>query len=129
MTGEQRLHGVRLRAPNLDKAIAAVVLPGSLDSRLSQAIILTGFLGFQAMDSVTTHLGLALQHPELNRLMAPLIASRGELVAYAVKGTAVAVLLAILMLLCRRKPWVWHAYRVGAWLSAAAVVANLLQLL
>lgn len=105
-----------------------MVLPGSLHSRLSQALILTGFLGFQALDSVTTHLGLALQHVELNRLMAPLISTHGELVAYAVKGTAVAVLLAILMLLCRQKPWVWHAYRVGAWLSAVAVIVNLLQL-
>lgn len=113
----------------MDKAIAAVVLPGSLNSRLSQALILTGFLGFQVLDSLTTHLGLSLQHEELNRLMAPLIATHGELSAYAVKGTAVAVLLAILMLLYRRKPWVWHAYRVGAWLSAAAVIANLLQLL
>jgi Domain of unknown function (DUF5658) len=106
-----------------------VVLPSGLSSRLSQALILTGFLGFQVLDSVTTHIGLRLQHVELNRLMAPLISTQGELAAYAVKGTAVAVLLAILMLLYRRKPWVWHAYRVGAWLSAAAVIANVVQLL
>lgn len=105
------------------------MLPGSVDSRLSQALILTGFLGFQLLDSITTHLGLALQHVELNRLMAPLIATQGELTAYAVKGTAVAVLLAILMLLYRRKPWVWHAYRVGAWLSAVAVIVNVVQLI
>jgi len=123
------MRGVRLRVSKLAKAIAAVVLPGSVHSRLSQALILTGFLGFQVMDSLTTHLGLALQHAELNRLMAPLIASQGELAAYAVKGTAVAMLLAILMLLYRRKPWVWHAYRVGAWLSAIAVVVNVAQLL
>jgi len=106
-----------------------VVLPGSARSRLDQALILTGFLGFQVLDSLTTHLGLALRHPELNRLMAPLISTHGELAAYAVKGTAVAVLLAILMLLYRQKPWVWHAYQVGAWLSAAAVIANVVQLL
>jgi uncharacterized protein DUF5658 len=106
-----------------------VVLPDNLSSRLNQALILTGFLGFQVLDSLTTHLGLALRHPELNRLMAPLIATHGELAAYAVKGSAVAILLAILMLLYRRKPWVWHAYRVGAWLSAAAVIANVVQLL
>jgi len=106
-----------------------VVLPGGVSSRPSQALILAGFLGFQLLDSVTTHLGLALQHPELNRLMATLISTQGELSAYAVKGTALAVLLAILMLLYRQKPWVWHAYRVGAWLSAAAVIANVLQLL
>jgi len=106
-----------------------VVLPGKLNSRLNQALILTGFIGFQVMDSLTTHLGLALQHAELNRVMAPLIATQGELVAYAVKGTAVAVLLAILMLMYRRKPRVWHAYQVAAWLSAAAVIANIGQLL
>ena len=110
-------------------------LPGqiALSSRLraqpSQALILGGLIGFQALDSLTTHLGLALQHEELNRLMAPIMASRGELVAYAVKGTALAVLLAVLMLLHRRKPRVWQAYLVAGWLSAAAVVANVVQLL
>jgi len=39
------------------------------------------------------------------------------------------VLLAILMLLYRRKPRVWHAYEVAAWLTAAAVVSNVVQLL
>jgi Domain of unknown function (DUF5658) len=122
------MRGVRLDGPRLVKAIRAVVLPGNVHSRLTQALILTAFLGFQVMDSLTTHLGLSLQHAELNRLMAPLIATRGELAAYAVKGTAIAVLLAVLMLLYRRKPWVWHAYRVGAWLSAVAVVVNVVQL-
>ena len=98
-------------------------------SRLNQAFILAGFLGFEALDSLTTHLGLALQHPELNRLMAPVIASRGELAAYGIKGLAVAVLLAILMLLHRRKPRVWHAYHFAAWLSAVGVVSNVLQLI
>jgi hypothetical protein len=103
-------------------------LSGGLNSRLNQALILTAFVGFQALDSLTTHLGLALQHQELNRIMAPLIATRGELAAYAVKGTAVAVLLAILMLMYRKKPLVWHAYHVAAWLTALGVIANLVQL-
>ena len=106
-----------------------MVLPNSLNSRLNQALILAGFVGFQVMDSLTTHIGLALQHAELNHVMAPVIATQGELVAYAIKGTAVAVLLAILMLLYRRKPRVWHAYQVAAWLTAVAVVSNVLQLL
>jgi len=104
-------------------------LSGGLNSRVNQFMILTAFVGFQALDSLTTHLGLALQHQELNRIMAPLIASQGELAAYAVKGTAVAVLLAILMLMYRRKPLVWHAYHVAAWLTALGVIANLVQLL
>jgi Domain of unknown function (DUF5658) len=103
-------------------------LNAGLNSRLNQAIILTAFVGFQALDSLTTHLGLALQHQELNRIMAPLMASQGELAAYAVKGTAVAVLLAILMLMYRRKPRVWHAYHVAAWITAFGVIINLLQL-
>lgn len=98
-------------------------------SRLAQALILISFLGFQLMDSLTTHLGLALRHPELNAVMAPLIGSHGELAAYAVKGAAVAVLLAMLMLMYRNKPRVWHAYQVAACLSAMAVVSNVLQLL
>jgi hypothetical protein len=104
-------------------------LIGGLNSRLNQAMILTAFIGFQAMDSLTTHLGLALQHQELNRIMAPLMASQGELAAYAVKGTAVAVLLAILMLMYRRKPRVWQAYHVAAWITAFGVIINLVQLL
>jgi hypothetical protein len=104
-------------------------LSGGLNSRLNQALILTAFVGFQALDSLTTHLGLALQRQELNRIMAPLIATQGELAAYAVKGTAVAVLLAILMLMYRQKPLVWHAYHVAAWLTALGVIANLVQLL
>jgi Domain of unknown function (DUF5658) len=103
-------------------------LNGGLNSRLNQAMILTAFVGFQALDSLTTHLGLALQHQELNRIMAPLMASQGELAAYAVKGSAVAVLLAILMLMYRRKPRVWHAYHVAAWITAFGVIANLVQL-
>ena len=33
------------------------------------------------------------------------------------------------MLLYRQKPRVWHAYQVAAWLTAVAVVSNVLQLL
>jgi uncharacterized protein DUF5658 len=101
----------------------------SLSARPTHAFILIGFLGFQLLDSVTTHIGLALQHPELNRIMGPVMSVRGELVAYAVKGLAVAVLLAILMLLQRRRPGIWHAYHVAAWLTAFGVVANVTQLL
>jgi uncharacterized protein DUF5658 len=104
-------------------------LNAGLSSRLNQGMILTAFVGFQVLDTLTTHLGLALQHQELNRIMAPLLASQGELAAYAVKGTAVAVLLAVLMLTYRRKPLVWHAYHVAAWITALGVVANLVQLL
>ena len=111
--------------------VASILVPArpSVNSQLSQALILGGLIGFQALDSLTTHLGLALQHEELNRLMAPIMATRGELVAYAIKGTALAVLLAVLMLMHRRTPRVWQAYLVAGWLSAAAVVANVVQLL
>ena len=98
-------------------------------SQRTQALILSGFVGFQGLDSLTTHLGLAMQHEELNGLMAPLIANRGELAAFAFKGTAVAMLLAVLMMMQRRNPRVWQAFLVAGWLSAAAVVANVLQLL
>jgi Domain of unknown function (DUF5658) len=102
---------------------------GAAPNARRQALILGGLIGFQGLDLLTTHLGLALQHQELNRLMAPMIASRGELVAYAVKGIALAMLLAILMLMHRRKPRVWQAYLIAAWVTAAGVLANLVQLL
>jgi hypothetical protein len=119
----------RLRAAFMPIASASVSPRPSLNSQRSQALILAGLIGFQALDSLTTHVGLAFEHEELNRFMAPIIATRGELAAYAVKGTALAVLLAILMLMHRRKPRVWQAYLVAGWLSAAAVAANVVQLL
>jgi len=94
-----------------------------------QATILIAFLGFQGLDALTTHIGLQGQHQELNRVMGPVIALHGELAGYAVKGIAVAVLLAILMLLQHRKPHVWQAYHVAAWVSATAVLANVIQLI
>jgi hypothetical protein len=119
----------RLRAAFVPVASVSASPRPSRDVQLSQALILGGLIGFQALDSLTTHLGLTLEHVELNHLMAPIIATRGELVAYALKGTALAVLLAILMLMHRRKPRVWQAYLVAGWLSAAAVVANVVQLM
>ena len=119
----------RLRAAFTPVASVSMPARPSLSAQLSQALILGGLIGFQALDSITTHLGLALQHEELNRLMAPIMATRGELVAYAIKGTALSVLLAVLMLMHRRTPRVWQAYLVAGWLSAAAVVANVVQLL
>jgi hypothetical protein len=119
----------RLRAAFTPLASVSLSPRPTLSSQLSQGIILSGLIGFQVLDSLTTHLGLALDHEEINRLMAPIMATRGELVAYAVKGTALAVLLAILMLMHQRNPRVWQAYFVAGWLSAAAVVVNVVQLL
>lgn len=104
-------------------------LPASAPTPLAQAAILGGFLGFQSLDAFTTHLGLGLRHVELNALMRPVIANHGELAAFAVKGAAVGVLLAGLMLLHRRKPRVWQAFRVAAWVTAFAVMINVAQLL
>ncbi len=119
----------RLRVAFTSVPSVPVSPPPSFTSLSSQAVILVGLIGFQLLDSLTTHLGLALEHEELNRLMAPIMVTRGELVAYAVKGTALAVLLAVLMLMHRQKPRVWQAYLVAGWLSAAAVLANVVQLL
>jgi Domain of unknown function (DUF5658) len=119
----------RLRAAFVPVASVSASPRPTLNAQLSQALILGGLIGFQALDSLTTHLGLALEHQELNHLMAPIMATRGELVAYALKGTTLAVLLAILMLMHRRKPRVWQAYLVAGWLSAAAVIANVVQLM
>jgi len=94
-----------------------------------QASILIAFVGFQGLDALTTHLGLQRHHQELNRVMAPVMSLHGELAAYAVKGIAIAVLLAVLMLLQHGKPRVWHAYHAAAWVTATAVIANIFQLL
>src|SRR2546430_15725267 len=88
-------------------------LNADLNSRLTQGMILTAFVGFQVLDSLTTHLGLALQHQELNRIMAPLMATQGELSAYAVKGTAVAAPLSPLMMEDPRHPLAWPPHHVA----------------
>jgi hypothetical protein len=119
----------RLRAAFTPVASLSPSSQPPVNSQLSQAIILGALIGFQVLDSFTTHLGLALEHEELNHFMAPMMARHGELVAYAIKGTALAMLLAVLMLTHRRMPRVWQAYLIGGWLSAGAVVANVLQLL
>jgi len=98
-------------------------------STRTQALILIAFLAFQVLDVITTHIGFGLSHPELNRIMALVVRSQGELGAYAVKGAAVAVLLGLLMVLQYRKPHVWRAFGVGTFLTAAGVAVNAFQLL
>ena len=92
-------------------------------------MIVVAFLAFQTLDVITTHIGFSLSHPELNRLMASIVGNQGELAAYAIKGVAIAALLAILMLLRSRRPHVWQAFHVGTWLTAVGVAANLYQIL
>ncbi len=106
---------------------ASLLRTGS--GRRTHALVLFSFLGFQALDALTTHLGLQLQHPELNRLLAPVLNASGELGAYAIKAMAVAALLTLLMLLQYHKPRVWQAFHVAAWVSAVAVIANIYQLI
>jgi len=98
-------------------------------SRRTQALVLVAFLILQGLDALTTHIGFGHSHPELNQVMATVIGAHGELAAYAVKGLAVAVLLAMLMILQHRRPRVWHAFQVAAGLTAAAVTVNLIQIL
>ncbi len=106
------------------------MVKGSLTpSRRTQAIIVLAFIAFQVLDVITTHIGIRSSHSELNQVMAPIVGAQGELAAYAVKGIAVAVLLGMLMVLQYRKPRVWRAFQVAACLTAAAVAANVVQLL
>lgn len=98
-------------------------------SRRAQGLIVLAFVAFQVLDVITTHVGFTLSHPELNRIMARIVGNQGELAAYAVKGAAVAVLLGILMMLRYRRPRVWQAFLLAAWLTAAGVAVNVYQLL
>lgn len=98
-------------------------------STRAQAVIVVAFLAFQALDAITTHIGFRFSHAELNRVMALIIGSQGELAAYAVKGAAVAVLLGMLMVFQSRRPRVWQAFQVAACLTGASVAANLYQLM
>ncbi len=98
------------------------------NGRLSHAFVLLGFLGFQTLDAITTHVGLMLQHTETNRLMAPVISVHGELMAYALKGTGIAALLVLLMLLQSTRPRVWQAFHLAAWLTSVGVIVNVSRL-
>ncbi len=92
---------------------------------IGKGLVLIAFIGFQLADSITTHHALALGHAELNPFMVTVLQVSGELAAYAVKGSFVAILLAILMVLQHRKPWIWDAYCMAAGLSGMALILNL----
>src|SRR5437868_15297201 len=77
----------RLRAAFTPVASVSMPARPSVSAQLSQALILAGLIRFQALDSITTHPGLALPHEALNPLMAPIIATRGEPGAYAINAT------------------------------------------
>lgn len=98
-------------------------------SRGAQALIVLAFVAFQVLDVITTHVGFTFSHAELNQVMARIVGSQGELAAYAVKGAAVAVLLGMLMMLRYRRPRVWQAFLLAAWVTAAGVAVNLYQLM
>jgi hypothetical protein len=91
-------------------------------------LILIGFLGAQFLDVVTTHLGLSRGREELNGVANYFLSAHGELSVYALKLTLVGLLLALLLLLGQRKPRLWDAYLIAAWITTAAVVNNVLRI-
>lgn len=93
-----------------------------------QQLILVGFLGAQLLDVITTHIGLQNGRQELNGIANSLITSHGELMVYALKLTLVALLLGLLLVVGGRKPRIWDAFLVAAWITTAAVVNNVLRI-
>ena len=94
-----------------------------------KGIILGTFFTAQVLDVVTTHIGLSRGREELNGAAAWIIAHDGELAVYALKLTLVAGLIALLLLLGRRRPVVWNAYLVAAWITTFAVMNNIYRIL
>ncbi len=93
-----------------------------------QRLILIGFISAQLLDVITTHIGLQKGRQELNGVANFLITSQGEFKVYALKLTLVAILLGLLVLLGRRKPRIWDAYLIAAWITTAAVVNNVIRI-
>ncbi len=90
--------------------------------------ILVGFIGAQVLDVITTHLGLQSGRQELNGIANILISSHGELMVYAVKLSLVGLLLGLLLMIGNRKPRIWDAYLIAAWITTAAVVNNVIRI-
>lgn len=107
-------------------AVKAADKEGDLRKR---ALILLGFGTAQVLDVVTTHIGLSEGRQELNGIAAWLIAHNGELTVYAAKFSIVTILLAFLLLVGRRRPSLWNAYLIAAWITTLAVVNNLYRIL
>lgn len=107
-----------------------VKLIGTQDvSAGKKGFILVGFCTAQLLDVTTTHIGLSQGHQELNGVAAWIIEHNGELAVYALKLSLVAGLVAFLLLFGRRRPAIWNAYLVAAWITTFAVVNNVYRLL
>ena len=98
-------------------------------SPLKKAIILVGFCTAQLLDVTTTHIGLSEGREELNGVAAWIIRHDGEMVVYAIKLTFVAGLVTFLLIFGRRRPGIWNAYLVAAWITIFAVLNNLYRIL
>jgi hypothetical protein len=94
-----------------------------------RAFILGGFCLAQVLDVATTHIGLQQGRQELNGVAAWIIAHNGEPSVYLAKLGMVALLVAFLLVVGRRRPGLWNAYLVAAWITAIAVVNNLYRIL
>jgi hypothetical protein len=94
-----------------------------------RALILIGFCTAQLLDITTTHIGLSRGREELNGVAAWIIGHQGELAVYAIKLGLVAGLLGFLFLFGRRRPGIWNAYLVAAWITTFAVLNNLYRIL
>jgi hypothetical protein len=94
-----------------------------------RAFILGGFCLAQVLDVATTHIGLHEGRQELNGIAAWIIRHDGELAVYVVKLTMVALLVAFLLAVGRRRPGLWNAYLIAAWITVIAVMNNVYRIL
>jgi hypothetical protein len=92
-------------------------------------LILGGFCVAQLLDVTTTHIGLAQGRQELNGVAAWIIANDGELAVYALKLGLVAALVGLLLAFGRKRPGIWNAYLIAAWITTFAVLNNLYRIL
>ncbi len=92
-------------------------------------LILAAFCTAQVLDVLTTHIGLREGRRELNGVAAWLIAHQGELTVYALKLGVMGILVAFLVTVGRRRPTVWNAYLIAAWITTFAVINNLYRIL
>jgi hypothetical protein len=94
-----------------------------------RALILIGFCTAQLLDITTTHIGLSQGRQELNGVAAWIIVHQGELAVYAIKLLLVGGLLGFPSLFGRRRPGIWNAYLVAAWITTFAVLNNVYRIL
>jgi hypothetical protein len=95
---------------------------------LVRFFLITVWLVLNALDLVTTLLGLHMGYREVNPLPAYILSAHGEFGLLLFKAASAAAIVPLIVVLGRRYPRTWWALGLGAVLVGVVVVSNFLLL-